>query len=369
MAKTLSKINVQTGEVVEAHHISQSIDAFTGTEAYDITLSGSLTVTGSLKLTNLPLSTPIVALGLTSTGEVVTGSLTPSTTTLWESGSSGIFSIRAKNDSGLDATGDYSYSEGYNTIASGTYSHAEGYNTTAEGNFSSHAEGYNTISSGGGGSHAEGSETTASGEGSHAEGRLTIASGEYSHSEGQETLASGQFSHAEGILSIASGNVSSASGLKSNTFGVVARRSHSSGNFGNLTFNNAQTSKLVLTGVSQNNTPYILRSSYPDAVTVNSILVLQNYNSIHFKGSIVGSTANNTNRVAWNIEGFITRGLGAATTTMIMNNVSVIDNTIGWGTPTLEADTTLGGLIVKVIGEATTTIAWVCVIHTTEIIY
>jgi hypothetical protein len=273
----------------------------------------------------------------------------------WESGSSGIFSIRAKNDSGLDATGDYSYSEGYNTIASGTYSHAEGYNTTAEGNFSSHAEGNNTVSSGGFGSHAEGDETTASGEASHAEGQLTTASG--------------AFSHAEGILSIASGNVSSASGLKSNTFGVVARRSHSSGDFGNLTFNNAQTSKLVITGLTQNDTPYTLRSSYPDAVTVNSILVLQNYNSIHFKGSIVGSTANNTNRVAWNIEGFITRELGVATTTLIMNNVSVIDNTIGWGVPTLEADTTLGGLLVKVTGEATTTIAWVCVIHTTEIIY
>ena len=82
MAKTLSKINVETGEVVEAHHVSQSIDAFTGTEAYDITLSGSLTVTGStsldtLNIQNLGTGSSTVFLGLDSLGNVVTGSTPP----------------------------------------------------------------------------------------------------------------------------------------------------------------------------------------------------------------------------------------------------------------------------------------------------
>ena len=48
MAKTLSKTGITTGNTVRAFHVTQSVDAFTGTDAYDITLSGSLTVTGSI---------------------------------------------------------------------------------------------------------------------------------------------------------------------------------------------------------------------------------------------------------------------------------------------------------------------------------
>jgi len=48
MAKTLSKTGIATDSIVKAAHISQSIDALTGTDAYDITVSGSFTTTGSL---------------------------------------------------------------------------------------------------------------------------------------------------------------------------------------------------------------------------------------------------------------------------------------------------------------------------------
>ena len=47
MAKTLNKTGIITGNTVEAYHVTQSIDAFTGIEAYDISLSGSLNITGS----------------------------------------------------------------------------------------------------------------------------------------------------------------------------------------------------------------------------------------------------------------------------------------------------------------------------------
>jgi hypothetical protein len=43
MANQLSKTGITTGNTVRAWHVTQSIDAFNGTEAYDITLSGSLT--------------------------------------------------------------------------------------------------------------------------------------------------------------------------------------------------------------------------------------------------------------------------------------------------------------------------------------
>jgi hypothetical protein len=50
MAKILSKTGISSGSIVQAGHVTQSIDAFTGVEAYDITLSGSLIVTGSVSL-------------------------------------------------------------------------------------------------------------------------------------------------------------------------------------------------------------------------------------------------------------------------------------------------------------------------------
>jgi hypothetical protein len=48
MALTLSKTGITTGGTVEAYQVTQSIDALTGTAAYDIVISGSLTITGSL---------------------------------------------------------------------------------------------------------------------------------------------------------------------------------------------------------------------------------------------------------------------------------------------------------------------------------
>ena len=81
-----------------------------------------------------------------------------------------------------EATGRYSFAEGYNTVASGSHAHAEGYNTVASGYAA----------------HAEGNRTIASGQYTHAEGNRTIASGWYTHAEGNSTAASGEYSHAEG---------------------------------------------------------------------------------------------------------------------------------------------------------------------------
>jgi trimeric autotransporter adhesin len=48
MANTLNKNGITTGNTVEAYHVTQSIDAFTGAVEYDISLSGSFKVTGSI---------------------------------------------------------------------------------------------------------------------------------------------------------------------------------------------------------------------------------------------------------------------------------------------------------------------------------
>jgi len=47
MAKTFISASISTGNTIEAGHVTQSSDAFTGTEAYDIIISGSLTTTGT----------------------------------------------------------------------------------------------------------------------------------------------------------------------------------------------------------------------------------------------------------------------------------------------------------------------------------
>ena len=51
MALTLSKTGIAQTQTINAWHVTQSVDAFTGTSAYDITISGSLTVIGPLNAT------------------------------------------------------------------------------------------------------------------------------------------------------------------------------------------------------------------------------------------------------------------------------------------------------------------------------
>jgi len=48
MANTFSKSGITTGNTVEAWHVTQSIDAFSGISAYDVSLSGSFNMTGSI---------------------------------------------------------------------------------------------------------------------------------------------------------------------------------------------------------------------------------------------------------------------------------------------------------------------------------
>jgi hypothetical protein len=50
MAKILSKTGITNGDTIEVSHITQSIDALTGVEAYDITISGSLILSGSTEM-------------------------------------------------------------------------------------------------------------------------------------------------------------------------------------------------------------------------------------------------------------------------------------------------------------------------------
>jgi hypothetical protein len=198
-----------------------------------ITLKSNLIYSGSTNGTGLRLhkiNGETIAIDLSAI-------LSPNDT-YWTSGSTGNYSVKANNDSTIDARANYSHAEGYGTLANGDASHAEGYGTVSTGNdshaegynsvsvgFASHAEGYNTIASGIA-AHSEGNNTNSSGDDSHAEGYATVASGFASHSEGNITIASGENSHSEGYGTISSGFASHAGGsaipLVSNPYRIVA---------------------------------------------------------------------------------------------------------------------------------------------------
>ena len=85
MALTLSNSGISSGSVINAAQISQSIDAFTGAEAYNITLSGSFTMKGDQQVTSDPGGTgSLTVVGIQAisaslshgVGLVLTGSMT-----------------------------------------------------------------------------------------------------------------------------------------------------------------------------------------------------------------------------------------------------------------------------------------------------
>ena len=77
MANTLKKIfvpgldQVAQTYTIESWHVSQSVDALTGAEAYDLIISGSLTLTGSLAINGLtnPSLTDVLTID-TTTGQI-----------------------------------------------------------------------------------------------------------------------------------------------------------------------------------------------------------------------------------------------------------------------------------------------------------
>lgn len=129
-----------------------------------------------------------------------------------------------------------------------------------------------------------------------------------------------------------------------------------------------QTSEFILGKRTTDATQTTLSVNFGVASAINQV-VLQNNNVFRFKGQIVGKQSGSTNVGVWDIDGVIVRGANAGTTTLVINNVTLITNASGWGTPILSADTTIGCLKVEVIGLAATNIHWMCSVKTTEAIY
>ena len=200
--------------IIESWHVSQSVDAFTGIVAYNINLSGSFAMTGSIKGNDFTSSLFGVGFYGTSSWAANSSQSTSASYALTASyalssaggASAGGADKQIQFNSGSTLSGSsnfrynynlHSFEMGDNVVASGTGSFAQGINTSASGLYS-HAEGFFTLANGYS-SHAEGFATTSSGGYSHAEGSNTVSPGAYSHAEGYSTISSGSYSHAGGI--------------------------------------------------------------------------------------------------------------------------------------------------------------------------
>lgn len=98
---------------------------------------------------------------------------------------------------------NFSYAEGFGTVAAGGAAHAEGKGCRTYEDFS-HVEGSNNINIGYG-AHVEGWNNINFGYGSHVEGRENLCTVNYGHVEGAYNTVNGYGSHAEGYRTIASG--------------------------------------------------------------------------------------------------------------------------------------------------------------------
>ena len=214
---------------------------------------------------------------------------------------------------------------------------------------------------------AIGSNVTASGANSVSIGSdNNVASSDYAVALGYNHTASGQGSFCVGMGNIANGSRSTALGNNSHTFGIFGRFAYASGQ--ESTYGDSQTSKFVLHERTTNDTATTLTTNSSAAAATNQV-ILSNQSAYGFTGTIVGKQSGSTNAAMWKVEGLIARGANAASTVLTTSTVTLVSNAPAWGTPTLAADTTNGGLIVQVTGAAATNIQWTAVIETTEVIY
>ena len=252
------------------------------------------------------------------------------------------------------ASGDYSFVVGQNNTASAAQSSAIGLGNTASGTYSFSA----------------GVSNSSTGDGSIALGHSSTAASQAA-AIGRSNTASGSQSIAIGNSCTASGGQSISYGNYAHTWGITGRKSFASGRTAFGETGTAQYSKLILARTTTTITTGVLVTDPYSSGTPSTTnqLILQNNNSVRFKGTIVARQTASTNTAAWDIDGLIQRGANAASTTLLVGNVNLVQNTPAWGTPTLTADTTNGGLIITINSTVAVGIRWVCNLESTEVIY
>jgi len=251
------------------------------------------------------------------------------------------------------ATSDFAtVGGGTNNTATGRCVVAGGASSTANGYAAATLGGFGNVSTNNYASNIGGASNTASGQ------YATVLGG-------AGNTASGSYSLAGGANSIANANFSQALGYGGNVNGIIGRNA-----YGKLhaVVGDAQTSTFIF---AQRTTDATLTNFTIDGTgaATNNQLILNNNSSYRFKGTIIAKQTATVNVAAWDIDGLLVRGANAAATTLLISNVTLVQNTPAWGTPTLAADAAQGGLRIQIQGAAATNIQWVANIQTTEVIY
>jgi hypothetical protein len=262
------------------------------------------------------------------------------------------------------AAGTYSIAGGFENQVDGDGSVAFGTsNTTTTSNC--FVFGNQCTASGGFGAAALGRMNTSSGDATLTAGFNNVASGSRSVALGESNTASSGGAVGLGVGVVASGYISFASGYLTSTQGKVGRRTSG---YANTSLGDCQKSQFFLSVRTTGNTATTLTTGGTAADPTNQV-ILSNNAAYAFEGKIIGKQSGSTNAAVWKVEGLIVRGANAASTVLTASTVTLFSNLPGWGTPTLAADTTNGGLQVQVAGLAATNIQWTAVIETTEVIY
>ena len=262
------------------------------------------------------------------------------------------------------SNGNYSFSAGQSNTVNGSYSIGIGLGNSTANDFNA-AIGSNNTCTTEYYTYAFGHGNAISSRG-QAVGYANTCSGLNSNSFGKSNISSAAGATSIGDTNTANGQYSLALGFRSHVFGVYGRQTYASGN--ESTDGDAQASKFILRERTTGNTATTITSDSNAAGTANQV-ILSNNSAYAFEGKIIGKQSGSTNAAVWKVEGLIVRGANAASTVLTASTITLFSNLPGWGTPTLAADTTNGGLRVQVTGLAATNIQWTAIIETTEVIY
>lgn len=212
---------------------------------------------------------------------------------------------------------NFSYAEGFGSVAAGGAAHAEGKGCGTYEDFS-HVEGSNNINIGYGahvegwnntnfgyGAHVEGVNNLCTVNGGHVEGHYNIVNGSAAHAEGYRTIASSPYQHVGGKWNIEDtankyafiiGN-GITNERRSNAFtvswdGDIAAKSITVDtlNLENVTFDTVTTDAINTNSLSTN-------TLITTALTANGILT--NKSTVSFSGKYYDDTTNMVNAKGW----------------------------------------------------------------------
>jgi hypothetical protein len=264
----------------------------------------------------------------------------------------------------------------YATVGGGGFNTASGQGATIGGGWENIASGLEATIGGGDSNAASGQVATVGGGDSNAASGqgATIGGGWENIASGHgATIGGGRSNEANGPYGTIPG------GLRATTRGIYGKLAYASGMF--AAAGDAQQGSQVLRRATTDATASGL-SADGAAPASTTTPILPNNSLYAFRARVVciqtGGTAGTArDSKAWEVSGAIKRGANAAATALLGTptiTVTGADAALGAGNATgaviaVVANTSLGGLVINVTGQANKDLRWVATVETTEVAY